>query len=36
LPNHGLARAYARRSWFGRHVYFVEPEPLVPKPINRP
>ena len=36
LPNHGLARAYARRSWLGRHVYFVEPEPLVPKPINRP
>jgi hypothetical protein len=26
LGESGVARVYARRSWFGRHVYYVEPQ----------
>ncbi len=36
LPENGVARAYARQSWFGRHVYFVEPERSTGKPFTGP
>lgn len=36
MNDSGLARAYARLSWFGAHVYFVESEAPAPQPLSPP